>query len=289
MSVSRSLSFLWTPWSLGLSILLILITAGLCFVAWRRSGYSRSMGLLELLRLALVAIAAVLLNQPEWIEEYRPEEKPSVAVLWDASPSMETRDVVARGKSLLEPAVPARGRCAAGRVGVVAEVAGADERRGPAVLAAPARTGDRPARAAGQGTGEDPEPARDRAGLGRRLERGSAAGPGRGPAADQGRARLRRPRGQPDPPARHRAAVSLDAPTFGVAGKSVRIPFTIESTLPREYVTDRHPSHVRRRRAVQGGAHRPDEPHQRLDRLETHGRPATSRSRSRFPSTATRA
>ncbi|MGZ3389840.1 MAG: vWA domain-containing protein, partial [Isosphaeraceae bacterium] len=103
MSVSRSLSFLWTPWSLGLSILLILITAGLGFVAWRRSGYSRSMGLLELLRLALVAIAAAMLNQPEWIEEYRPEEKPSVAVLWDASPSMETRDVVARGKSSSSP------------------------------------------------------------------------------------------------------------------------------------------------------------------------------------------
>ena len=30
--------------------------------------------------------------------------------------------------------------------------------------------------------------------------------------------------------------LSLDAPTFGVAGKSVRIPFTIESSLPREYV-----------------------------------------------------
>jgi hypothetical protein len=29
--------------------------------------------------------------------------------------------------------------------------------------------------------------------------------------------------------------LSLDAPTFGVAGKSVRIPFTIDSSLPREY------------------------------------------------------
>ena len=32
-------------------------TAGFCFVAWRRSGYSRSMGLLELLRLGLVCLA----------------------------------------------------------------------------------------------------------------------------------------------------------------------------------------------------------------------------------------
>ena len=31
--------------------------------------------------------------------------------------------------------------------------------------------------------------------------------------------------------------LSLDAPTFGVAGKSVRIPFTIDSSLPREYAT----------------------------------------------------
>src|SRR5207247_1825784 len=31
--------------------------------------------------------------------------------------------------------------------------------------------------------------------------------------------------------------VNLGAPTFGVAGKAVRIPFTIESTLPREYLT----------------------------------------------------
>ena len=31
--------------------------------------------------------------------------------------------------------------------------------------------------------------------------------------------------------------LSLDVPTFGVAGKSVRIPFTIDSSLPREYVT----------------------------------------------------
>ena len=51
------------------------------------------------LRLALVGIAAVLLNQPEWVEEYRPEEKPAIAVLWDASPSMETRDVVDRRRA----------------------------------------------------------------------------------------------------------------------------------------------------------------------------------------------
>ena len=77
---------------------------------------SPSMGLLELLRLALVALVAVLLNQPEWIEEFRPEEKPTIAVLWDASASMDTRDVVARRRSRRRrPIDPARGDRAAGR------------------------------------------------------------------------------------------------------------------------------------------------------------------------------
>jgi hypothetical protein len=31
--------------------------------------------------------------------------------------------------------------------------------------------------------------------------------------------------------------LSVDVPTFGVAGKSVRVPFTVESSLPRDYLT----------------------------------------------------
>jgi hypothetical protein len=31
--------------------------------------------------------------------------------------------------------------------------------------------------------------------------------------------------------------LSLDVPTFGVAGKAVRVPFTIDSSLPRDYTT----------------------------------------------------
>src|SRR5258708_31580236 len=103
MNSSRSLTFLTTPWSIAASVVGVVVTAGYCFAAWRRSGYQRSLGLLELLRLTIVCFAAVLFNQPEWIEEYRPEEKPSVAVLWDASPSMETRDVVAAGRPGSQP------------------------------------------------------------------------------------------------------------------------------------------------------------------------------------------
>ena len=97
MNSTHTLTFLWTPWSAGASVVLVLAAAGLCFTAWRRSGYRASMGLLELLRLALVIVAALLLNQPEVVQEFRPEEKPTIAVLWDASPSMETRDATEAG------------------------------------------------------------------------------------------------------------------------------------------------------------------------------------------------
>ena len=42
----------------------------------------------------VVLSAQTMRVQPEWIEEYRPEEKSTLAVLWDASKSMETRDIV---------------------------------------------------------------------------------------------------------------------------------------------------------------------------------------------------
>src|SRR3954470_14400503 len=83
-----------TGWSIAIATVALVVTAGFSYVTWRRNGYRRSIGVLELLRLAIVALAALLLNQPEWIEEFRPEQKPAVAILWDDSASMGTRDVV---------------------------------------------------------------------------------------------------------------------------------------------------------------------------------------------------
>src|SRR3954465_6420022 len=94
---STTLTFLWTPWSAGLAVGVVALAAGLCFAAWRRSGYRKAQGLLELFRLALVTVMAVVLNQPEGGEGFRPEERPAVVVLWDDSPSMATRDVPVGG------------------------------------------------------------------------------------------------------------------------------------------------------------------------------------------------
>src|SRR5579859_4766940 len=99
MKILGPLKFLTTPGTVVLSLVGVLITAGFGIAAWRRSGFRRSVGLLELLRLTIVCLAAILFNQPEWVKEYRPDEKPSVAVLWDASTSMETRDCQPAGQT----------------------------------------------------------------------------------------------------------------------------------------------------------------------------------------------
>ncbi len=235
MNVSRTLTFLWTPFSLAASLAVVLVTAGLGLIAWRRSGYRRSVGMLEALRLLIVALAAALLNQPEWIEEFRPEEKPSVAVLVDATPSMDTRDVVLSPGS---PSSVTTRRAATARLADPATWESLRTRRNVVI---------RTFTPISQGRGSD---------LNAPLAQVAATLPNlRGVvfASDgdwtdglppvQAAIALRTksvpvfavPVGSPTrlPDVE---LLSLDAPTFGVAGKAVRIPFTIESSLPREYV-----------------------------------------------------
>ncbi len=63
------------------------------------------MGMLELFRLLLIGLVVFSLNQPEITEEVRPEDQPVLVVMHDQSRSMETRDVLlaANGDSIAEP------------------------------------------------------------------------------------------------------------------------------------------------------------------------------------------
>jgi len=88
------MTFYWTPISLLISAVTLVVAAACCLLSWQRSGYGRSMGLLELFRFGLIALAVVTLNQPEFKEEVRPDERPTVVVLHDESGSMQTRDVL---------------------------------------------------------------------------------------------------------------------------------------------------------------------------------------------------
>jgi hypothetical protein len=234
----QALRFFTTPWTIGISAALVAATLAVAFLTWRRSGFAVGTGLVELLRVAIATLVAVLLNQPEWVEEYRPDEKPTVVVLHDASRSMDTKDIVATDGNGSGAAGPRTRREAVaplaesgfwkpleGRFQVVVE----------SVAAAP------------PGTATDlAEP------LGTLAERFAALravvlasdgdwNKGRPPLDAAQSLRLAQvpvfavPAGSPTK-LPDLDLTSLDCPTMGVAGKPVRVPFTIVSSLPTERV-----------------------------------------------------
>ncbi len=229
--------FVATSWSVVLSVLTVIAAAVLCWFSWRRSGFARSQGLLELTRLLIVILIALLFNQPEWVEEYQPLDKPTVAVLWDNSKSMETRDVTrpnetggaevgSRRDSIAELIEPAVWTSLQERLDVVLQPF-PDSQQAPLTdLHTPLE--------------EAPEKFGNLSGVVLISDGDWNDGPPPVLAATNLRLRdvpvFSVPVGSstrlPDV-----ELLSLDAPTFGVAGKSVRIPFTIDSTLPRDFVT----------------------------------------------------
>lgn len=232
MNSTRSLKLLWTPWSLGITVVVLIAVAILCYVSWRRRGSRRVDGFLELLRWGIVALGAILLNQPEFTEEFRPDTKPSVAVVCDMSPSMQTRDVV-----------PADGT-AVSRLDASATLRDIETWKGLSeTLNVDIRTFG--------GVGErsnlyksltDTQNQTERL-LGVVFVSDGGWNDGAAPVSAATRMRLGEipiftvPVGSatrlPDI-----ELVSLDAPTFGVAGKTVRIPFTVESSFPRERASE---------------------------------------------------
>ena len=235
MTAVRTLTFNTTAGSILVSIAVVIATAVVSYLAWRRSGFQRSFGLLELLRVATVTVVAILFNQPEWVEEFRPEERPTIAVLWDKSTSMETRDV-------LNPSEPSSAKTRAEAIQPVTDAAAwssVDPRLDVVIepIAVPQ---------AGHGT--DLHTPLTEVGdrvknlLGVVLISDGDWNEGKPPVEAASRLRLKgipvytMPVGSPTrlPDVE---LTSVDLPTFGIAGKAVRVPFTIDSSLPREYIT----------------------------------------------------
>lgn len=236
MISQHALTFQWTPWSIGLSAAAIAASGAVGFLAWRRSGFRPLIGLLEALRLTAVAAIAVLLNQPEWIEEYRPSTKPTVAVLWDDTASMQTRDVERAGT-----ATAATRREAAARLAQPATWSALSDRLQVAVESF---NGGSAAHAPGSDLHSPLLEASEKHEnlLAIVLISDGDWNAGSPPVEAAAHLRLQgtpvytvpvgSPTRLPDV-----ELLSVDAPTFGVAGKSVRVPVTIESSLPREYLT----------------------------------------------------
>lgn len=240
MNSNGQLSFVGTPVSIAFSVAAVLVTAMLGYYAWRRSGYSRSIGMIELLRLAIVSLVAMILNQPEWIQEYRPDVKPTVAVLWDDSQSMQTRDVVPEST----PKADAISRAdAIAPLTVASRWSDLDDRLN--VLLQPiGEASSEDSSAVGTNLSSPMLEVASRVNelLGVVLISDGDWNDGEPPVEAASRLRMKNipiftvaagsPTKLPDV-----QLTSADIPTFGAAGKPVRIPFTIDSSLPREFLT----------------------------------------------------
>lgn len=83
-----------TPVTLVLGIAVLIFVGAFSYVLWRRSPHPRRTAALEILRFACVALVVVLLWQPEWKTTVNPDTKPKIAILWDDSGSMATIDAM---------------------------------------------------------------------------------------------------------------------------------------------------------------------------------------------------
>lgn len=88
----HSLFFSPTPATLAVGILALIAVGALGVAAVRRSVHRKRTAALEALRFGITLVVVLLLWKPEWLVIHEPESRPQIAVLKDGSGSMETLD-----------------------------------------------------------------------------------------------------------------------------------------------------------------------------------------------------
>ncbi len=86
-------SFAASTWVVLLGAAIWLGAGWLCFANWQRSGRRKTLAWLEALRFILITLTALTLLRPELVQQLKRSEQPQIAVLMDASASMNTRDI----------------------------------------------------------------------------------------------------------------------------------------------------------------------------------------------------
>jgi len=89
-----NLHFSTTPAMLAAGLLAIVAMAALCIVSWRRNPHPFRTGALEILRFLCTVLVVALLWKPEWRTILHPDTKPKVLVLCDDTGSMATIDAL---------------------------------------------------------------------------------------------------------------------------------------------------------------------------------------------------
>lgn len=192
-------------------------------------------GMLELLRLMLVGLITATLCQPEWLETRTPDQRPTLMVLWDQSNSMKTRDVVDGKTTSADPISRA-------------------ESIEPLLEAAVWKPADAELNVVFEPFSSQLEPPEEgtdlNAGLLHALEgqvnlRGVVVlsdgdwNVGKSPVEAATKFRMKEVPvfavgAGSDTPLPDLELVSMDAPTFGVANKPLRIPFVLGSSLGQD-------------------------------------------------------
>lgn len=233
-----------TPVTLWIGIIALILIGTFSFLTWRRSPHRKRTGILEILRMAAALCVVLLLWQPEWLTVIHPDSKPRIAILWDDSKSMETIDAtlppVLSDKSNIVSRAEWTRMAIASDLWKPLEANGDNE-----VITLPFATPDA-ANPALSGTDLD-EP------LNRLLEEQNNLravvmlsdgdyNKGQPPVAAAQKMRLRGVPLFPIPVGSQTRLPDLDlisvaAPTYGIVGENVQIPFTIRSSLDRQVRT----------------------------------------------------
>ncbi|MFD0896077.1 hypothetical protein KBB96_01190 [Luteolibacter ambystomatis] len=87
-----NLHFSPTPVTLVVGVAALLAVIVLAVMSWNRSPHPRRTAFLEGLRVLATLIVVLLLWKPEWLTITHPTTKPRIAILWDDSKSMTTLD-----------------------------------------------------------------------------------------------------------------------------------------------------------------------------------------------------
>lgn len=107
------LHFSPTPANFWIGITALILAASLSFLAIKRSPRRQRAIVLESLRLIAVATVVIMLCQPEWQKTLHPSTKPQIVILHDASKSMETIDAAIPATPGSEAKVVSRAELAA--------------------------------------------------------------------------------------------------------------------------------------------------------------------------------
>lgn len=233
-----------TPVTLWIGILALILVGLLSVVSWKRSPHPKRTAALETLRFLAAAAVVTLLWQPEWRTTVHPDTKPQIAILWDESKSMTTIDAalppILSEKSEVVSRADWVSKVLASDIWTPLEAGGAND-----VITLPFST---PPAEEGSLAGTDLD-----APITALLEKQSNLRAvvvlsdgdynlGQPPVAAAQKLRLRGVPLFPIPVGSKVRLPDLDllsvtAPTYGIVGENVQIPFTIRSSLDRQVRT----------------------------------------------------